>query len=285
MLVLKIGLVLVLLYLVWQAQELMRFNRTRYEIRSEKLTSEHKWVVVSDLHLWQYGKKNRRLLAAIREEAPEAIMMPGDLIVHTKPEHFAVAEELMEELVKLAPVYFSNGNHESRLEDPAHENYGPYQRLKKKMQALGVHMLNNDQELLKSGEDEIVIHGLELPLFYYRKWKETPLQPNELVRCMGVPDAQRYHVLLAHTPQYLPEYFAWGADLCLSGHYHGGLVCLPVIGSVISPQFELFPKYSFGRIDEGSHTALISRGMGTHTFHIRIFDRSELLVITAKQAG
>ena len=102
---------------------------------------------------------------------------------------------------------------------------------------------------------------------------------------MGVPDAQRYHVLLAHTPQYLPDYFAWGADLCLSGHYHGGLVCLPVIGSVISPQFELFPKYSFGRIDEGSHTALISRGMGTHTFHIRIFDRSELLVITAKQAG
>ena len=39
---------------------------------------------------------------------------------------------------------------------------------------------------------------------------------------------------------------------------------------------------SFGRFDEGTRTALVSRGMGTHTFHIRIFNRSELLVVTAK---
>lgn len=273
---------LLIAYMIWQAQELGRFNRTRYELCSEKLKSNHKWIVLADLHLWRYGRHNERLLRAIREEAPEAIFLPGDLIVHSKPKHFYVAEELMEELTAIAPVYLSNGNHESRLEYPKHENYTVYQHLKRRMQRLGVHILNNEHAVFLSGEDEIVVHGLELPLFYYKKGKETPLLPGELEHCLGAADTERYQVLLAHTPKYIPDYFKWGADLCLSGHYHGGLVCIPGLGSVISPQFELFPKHSFGRFDAGGQTALVSRGMGTHTFHIRIFNRSEMLVVTAR---
>ncbi|MBO5153630.1 MAG: metallophosphoesterase [Eubacterium sp.] len=279
-----IGILLCILVIcvIWQVQELMRFNRTTYQICSDKLKGEHKWVVLADLHLWRYGRHNERLVQAIREESPEAIFVPGDLIVQTKPELFYVTEELMEQLTAIAPVYFSNGNHESRLEDPEHKNHASYQQLKMRMTELGVHILNNEREIVKAGEDELVILGLELPLPYYKKGVDTPLAPGELSRCLGRPDVSRYQILLAHTPKYVPEYFAWGADLSLSGHYHGGLVCIPGIGSVISPQFELFPKHSFGRFDEGGQTALVSRGMGTHTFHIRIFNRSELLVVTAK---
>ncbi len=268
-------------YMLWQLQELMRFNKTRYTVHSDKLKERHRFVVLSDLHLWRYGRHNRRLLTAIRDEAPEAVFFPGDLIVHTKPERFFVAEEFIRELVKIAPVYFSNGNHESRLECETHENFNAYQRLKKRMQALGVHILNNDSEVFVSKGDCIVVHGLELPLSYYRKGRETPLAEKELLRCLKTADADGFHVLLAHTPKYTPEYFAWGADLCLSGHYHGGLVCIPGIGSVISPQFELFPKHSFGRFEKDGHVALVSRGLGTHTFHVRVFNRSELLVVEA----
>lgn len=280
--ILMVLLCLFIIYLIWQAQELTRFNRTRYELCSDKLKENHTWVVLSDLHLWRYGKHNERLMEAIRQEAPEAIFVPGDLIVDTKPEHFFVAEELMEQLTAIAPVYYSNGNHESRLENPGHVNYAPYQRLKTRLQTLGVHFLNNTREIVREGADELVILGLELSLTYYKKGVDTPLAPKELVHCLGEPDASRYQILLAHTPKYIPQYFAWGADLSLSGHYHGGLVCIPGIGSIISPQFELFPKHSFGRFDEGMQTALVSRGMGTHTFHVRIFNRSELLVVRAK---
>ena len=280
--VLGVFFCILIIYVIWQAQELSRFNRTRYQISSDKLKEDHKWIVLSDLHLWRYGKHNEQLIEAIREEAPDAILVPGDLIVHTKPEHFFVAEELMEQLTWIAPVYFSNGNHESRLENPEHANYVPYQRLKARLMEMGVHILNNEQEIVTEGSDEIVISGLELPLSYYKKGVDTPLAPDELSRCLGEQDSSCYQILLAHTPKYIPEYFDWGADLCLSGHYHGGLVCIPGIGSIISPQFELFPKYSFGRIDKGAQTALVSRGLGTHTFHVRIFNRSELLVVTAK---
>lgn len=273
---------LMIIYLIWQVKELMRFNRTCYQICSDKLKSGHKWVVLSDLHLWCYGKHNEQLIQAIREEAPEAIFVPGDLVVDTKPSRFFVAEELLEQLTEIAPVYVSNGNHESRLEDLQHPNHVTYQQLKTRMKEFGVHLLNNEREILSTGSDEIEILGLELPLSYYKKGVDTPLAQKELLRLLGESNVARYQILLAHTPKYIPEYFAWGTDLCLSGHYHGGLVCIPGIGSIISPQFELFPKHSFGRFDRGAQTALVSRGMGTHTFHVRIFNRSEMLVITAK---
>ena len=271
-----------ILYVVWQIQELRKFQCTQYEICTDKLTEEHGLVVLSDIHLWNYGKNNERLLHAIREKQPQAILLPGDLIVDTKPERFFVAEMLVKELVNIAPVYFANGNHESRLEQPTHPDYDSYQRLKQKMLQCGVHVLNNEQERLMLGTDELYIHGLELPLMYYKKGVETPLASDELANCIGEITPEGYHILLAHTPKYIPEYMAWGADLSLSGHYHGGLVCVPGIGSIISPQFEWFPAHSFGRFDFERQTALVSRGLGTHTFHIRIFNRSEMLYVVLK---
>ena len=57
---------LLILYVIWQAQELKHFNITRYEIRSDKLQNEHTWVILSDIHLWRYGKQNEQLIEAIQ---------------------------------------------------------------------------------------------------------------------------------------------------------------------------------------------------------------------------
>ncbi|MCR5374499.1 MAG: hypothetical protein K6E39_03890, partial [Lachnospiraceae bacterium] len=72
-------------------------------------------------------------------------------------------------------------------------------------------------------------------------------------------------------------------DLILCGHTHGGLVRIPFIGAIISPELELFPKYSGGMYDivnEGRSTKLIvSKGLGTHGFHIRVHDMAEIVEI------
>ena len=88
---------LMIIYLIWQVNELMRFNRTCYQICSDKLKSGHKWVVLSDLHLWCYGKHNEQLIQAIREEAPEAIVEeivgdPAEVEV-SEPAEAEVSEE------------------------------------------------------------------------------------------------------------------------------------------------------------------------------------------------
>ncbi len=47
-------------------------------------------------------------------------------------------------------------------------------------------------------------------------------------------------MLIAHNPVHFPAYAAWGADLTVSGHLHGGFVRLPLLGGVVSPQFLAF---------------------------------------------
>ena len=88
-----------------------------------------------------------------------------------------------------------------------------------------------------------------------------------------------YQILLAHHPGYMKEYLAYGADLILGGHYHGCVVQLPGIGGVISTNFTLFPKYSGGIYQEGEQTAVVSRGLGTHSVPLRLWNWPELIVL------
>ena len=81
------------------------------------------------------------------------------------------------------------------------------------------------------------------------------------------------------TPAYMDAYKKWGADLILSGHLHGGLVRCPGIGAVVTPQGFLFPKYSGEMRREGEQTIVVSRGLGSHTINIRLFNMPEVIAI------
>ena len=71
----------------------------------------------------------------------------------------------------------------------------------------------------------------------------------------------------------MEAYKEWGSDLILSGHLHGGCVRLPGIGGVITPQAFLFPKYSGEMTVEREQTIIVSKGLGTHTFNVRLFNQ------------
>lgn len=88
-----------------------------------------------------------------------------------------------------------------------------------------------------------------------------------------------YSILMAHNPAYMDAYKKWGADLILSGHLHGGLVRCPGIGAVVTPQGFLFPKYSGEMRREGEQTIVVSRGLGSHTINIRLFNMPEVIAI------
>lgn len=113
---------------------------------------------------------------------------------------------------------------------------------KEVLEACGVHFLEN--ETVRFAEYNITLRGLEIPLSCYRRFRKGTLTVEEIIERIGQPDETTYEVLLAHNPTYMETYQKWGADLVLSGHLHGGVVRIPGILGVISPAFELFPKYS-----------------------------------------
>ncbi|MEE1250429.1 MAG: metallophosphoesterase [Lachnospiraceae bacterium] len=277
--IIVICLILLVLYVIWQQEELKKFEVTTYEICSDKIKNEMNLVMISDLHSHVYGKQNDILWEAVRKQKPDLILIPGDMIVSKKMKSYDVAYQAFRELTKIAPVYFSNGNHESRpihKKAPLREAYLSYETSVKE---LGVHILNNTSETVTVKENNLCISGLEIDLSYYTKGKVVPLEEDFLEKKLGQTGDDDYQILLAHNPMYSEQYVKWGANLTLCGHNHGGLVRLPGIGSLISPQFQLFPKYDAGRFDFHDKTVIVGRGLGTHTFHIRIFNRAELVCI------
>ena len=83
-------------------------------------------------------------------------------------------------------------------------------------------------------------------------------------------------LLLAHSPLALDTYAAWGAELVVSGHVHGGMIRLPVVGGLLSPERKLFPAYSRGHYRQGHTDLIVTGGIAKP----RLFNPPELRIIT-----
>ena len=258
------------------------FIVTKYHIDTSKLRSHISMCVLCDLHGKEYGRKNERLIKAVSDLSCDIILIPGDLITYGYPETLKVAYTLVKRLSLIAPVYFSNGNHEMRSSQSDYPYHRQYLAMARKLQKkYHVTFLNNRSKTISVGADRLTLTGLDLPKPYFNRFSSTKM-PLDVLKYYtgGISDTSGYNILLAHTPQYAKTYAACGYDLILSGHYHGGLICLPHIGSIISPSFHLFPKYSFGDSVIGDSHIITSRGLGTHRYNIRINNPAELIFIT-----
>lgn len=224
-----------------------------------------------------YGEKHGLLLQKIHKEKPHLIMMTGDMADNT--EH-AVSRllDLCGRLCRHYPVYFSAGNHEQCLKK------NRFAGLMAEMKALGVTVLDNEWCTVSRRGAYIKVYGLVTPMVYYKDplgeyRKGIHFYREDAEKLLGAADPSCYKILLAHNPLYYPSYREWGADLTLSGHIHGGIIRLPGLGGVLSPDLTLFPKYDGGHFEEGGRHLIVSRGLGNH-FLFRVNNPPELVVIT-----
>lgn len=276
-----IGMIILLIgcFILWQHFELKKFRITSYEYQTDKIIQSVNFAVVADLHAHVYGRDNDILIQKIKEQKPDMILVPGDMIVSRYPETYETAYQAVKKLTEIAPVYFSNGNHESRVSKVPVMQTEAFLEYENRVRKLGVHILNNASEEVILHGGKFCISGLEIPLECYGKGSYEPLPEHFIRDVLGDAKQDSVQILMAHNPMFAKEYAEWGADVSVCGHTHGGLVRIPGIGSVISPQFELFPKYDAGEFNFGDRKVYVSKGLGTHTFHIRVFDRAEVLMI------
>lgn len=278
-------MVIVTGYIVWQKKELKKFMVSEYELVSDKIKKDLYIAVIADLHGFEYGENNKDMLAVLFEKKPDQILIVGDLIVSKFPETYEAAVALLTQLTKIAPVFYVFGNHESRVNSREMKFYPAFANYLREIKKMGVVLLNNAFIDLKPETGNIRLYGLEIGLSYYEKGQAIPMEPDYITSCIGTPQKNRFTLLLAHNPSYCRQYADWGADLILCGHNHGGLIQIPGLGSIISPQLTWFPSYNAGlyQIPHSHATAIVSRGLGTHTYHIRINNRAELVFIRLKQ--
>ncbi len=255
-----------------------RFVVVRHTIADKRICKSCRAVVIADLHNKQYGKDNELLLQAIDEEKPNLILIAGDVLNAIPGRRLDTAIHFMKALAEKYPVYYGNGNHEHRLKLYP-ETYGDMgKRYLEALEEIGIHPLVNERVNLP--EYGIDIMGSEIDRFYYNRFGVKPMEEAYLEELLGQPNQEAYQLLLAHNPDYFPQYAAWGADLVLSGHVHGGMMRIPFWGKgIVSPNVRLFPKYDGGLFEIGKSKMLVSRGLGMHTIPVRFYNPGELLVI------
>jgi len=256
-----------------------------YSLESDKIKGDHTFVLISDLHGYSFGKNNEKLISAIDEIKPDVVLCAGDLFTADKkgrPIKYEPGFELAKSLAQKYPFYYANGNHEYRIKIWTGMYGNFYDRYKNRLKKFGVVFLENDS--VSISDSNIRITGLDLNMNYYKKIVKKEMEPGFLKRILGDSSEKEYQILMAHNPQYFKEYAEWGADLTVSGHVHGGIVRIPGFKGVISPAIALFPKYDGGHFEISGRHLVLSRGLGTHTIQVRMFNPCEIDVIRIKEA-
>lgn len=236
---------------------------TEYEVDlglSEDLTI----VQVSDLHNQFFGADQSSLLAAVENASPDIIVVTGDIVDSTHTS-YKIALDFIEGAVRIAPVYYVSGNHEVRLSGKKLDAF--YE----KMQELGVVFLD---DTYVETSDYVLAGIADASLASYSAYGTYG--------AYGAFDENKPVIMLAHEPQYYELYQNLGADLVLSGHYHGGQIIIPGAGGLISPEFEWFPKPYEGVTDYSGMQLVISRGLGNSIAPVRINNYPELVVVKVK---
>ena len=276
------AVVLVLVFFVYK--ESSGFNIVEYELTTDKdIGSDVKFVMLSDLHDTDVTHDhNRRLFGAIKYLAPDFVILAGDMVTSYSNDSYGHVNSfsLMKDLAENFPVYYGLGNHEQRYKEEPDRFAGRYEHIVDHTKEIGVHLLSDDHADI--ADRNIRIYGFDIPLDNYRRVVTSEMPDGILKKQLGALDSDKYNVLIAHTPDFFNDYVAYGPDVVLSGHLHGGVVAIPGIGGVISPQLKPFPKYDFGTFTKGNTTMIVSRGIGWHSIPIRIFNKAEVVCVTIR---
>ncbi|MEY8338831.1 metallophosphoesterase [Lachnospiraceae bacterium 62-35] len=279
--------------LIRSEYEKCHFSIEHFQIASEKIKTEKKIVFLSDLHSQEFGKDNVELLSAIDRIRPDMIFIGGDMMVTRRGKEgearqsdiearkqIRVAVRLMLRLARNYPVYYGNGNHEQRLEWER-ERYGrQYQTYYETLKDGGVIWLSNQNIAI---DEELAVGGFNIPKKYYQRFVSEGLTGREIEKRLGRADRNRYQILLAHSPLYMDAYREWGADLTLAGHFHGGTIRLPLLGGVMTPQYQFFYPRCAGNFEEKGKRMIVSRGLGTHSIRIRFNNKPQVAVVCLKK--
>lgn len=264
-------------FIIVMIYDVNRFVTVTYRIASEKLKKSYRFVMLSDLHNKQFGKENAKLLQAIRAQKPDGILIAGDMITAKTGQNMEATLHFVQKLAEEYPVFYGQGNHEYRMELYP-DTYGDMLKdFSEGLQECGLELMKNCHTDLP--EYGIAVYGVSIERKYYQRFKTLPMDADYMKELLGAPKENCFNILLAHNPDYYPQYDDWGADLVLAGHVHGGLMRLPILGGVVSPAIRLFPKYDGGLFKGKNGKMILGRGLGTHTLPIRIFNPGELIVV------
>ncbi len=284
-LVLLIIMVAFIFVLLWSNVEGKKMDITKYKVTSKKLPLEFndfKIMFLADMHNYFYSSE--RIINVCENEKPDIIILGGDMIVYNPKKTYDILSmaRFINKLSKYAPIYYAPGNHEMGWDEKGDEKiWSKY--MNEVLSSGKVTYLSNDFVDVKNENVTVKIYGLDLRDGYYKRVIKKKLTSEAMENMLGNLDKDDFSILIAHNPDYFKEYSDWGADVVFSGHNHGGLLRLPIIGGVLSPRLRPFPKYDRGIFWHKHSCMILTGGLGAHSVKIRVNNVPELVFVTLEK--
>jgi uncharacterized protein len=161
---------------------------------------------ISDMHVEMNAGAMRQLGTLLEGLSYDICVLTGDFRAQTYGPFDATLEGLASVRARLAgPVYGVLGNHDSIRMVPG-------------MEEMGIRMLLNEAEVITRGDECIHLAGID-DAHYYRV--------DNIEKAAARIPHDEFSILLSHTPEIYRQAANADFDLLLSGHTHGGQICLP----------------------------------------------------------
>lgn len=158
-----------------------------------------------------------------------------------------------------APCFATLGNHDFLIKVPA-------------LEAAGIRFLLNENAVIHRGDSVLQLVGIDDPNFYKTHNFQRALS--------GVP-ADCCKILLSHSPETYDEAEGHGIDFQISGHTHGGQLCLPggrvLMHDSSSPRHLLSGAWHSGRLQ-----GYTGRGTGASAIPARLNCPAEVTLHTLR---
>jgi predicted MPP superfamily phosphohydrolase len=127
----------------------------RYALPAEGVSQPIRIALVADLHSCAYGEDQRELLEAIEKEAPDLVLLGGDIFDHEIPNDRAAA--FLKGIQGKYPCYYVTGNHEFWSGE---EGFAEKMAI---LDAYGVIRLSGDMDTIEIKGTKLNICGVDDP--------------------------------------------------------------------------------------------------------------------------
>lgn len=189
-------------------------NAAKVELRENLISVPHlpqafddfTILQISDLHVDMSAGAMARLVRLVPELHYDVCILTGDY----RGETWGPYEPSLDGMEKLCallkgPVYGVLGNHDTVLMVP-------------RLEEMGVRMLLNEADTIERGGQRIHLAGVDDAHFYRMENIEKA--------ATNIPH-EEFSILVTHTPEIYRQAAHADFDVLISGHTHGGQICLP----------------------------------------------------------
>lgn len=218
---------------------------------------------ITDTHLTRLDETAARILACLDGVEADLCVMTGDYgDVRRRDADRTVAalRQVIGAIRARDGILATLGNHDSL-------------RLVAPLEALGARLLANETVTLERGGDRVHVTGLDDVHYFYSAAASAALD--------AAPDG--FRIALVHSPEIAGRAAAAGFALYVTGHTHGGQVCLPG-GRPIATNLRRHRRFASGLWRCGDMVGYTSRGAGVSFLPLRFNSFGEVTLLTLRRA-